>query len=233
MTSTVPSPSTSTRRTPGRWCVAGRQRFVDSTGSRGSCGATRPRDGGLVEKMRDAALDRGGPADGGRRSQPPAAVRKRVPDFSAKEREIEEGERGHALGAVRARPALQADLDAQGHVRRGFLLKVDDADRRSAAEMACRPPALLELPQGRPPPRDSIAPALPSFLLSKKSSLLLPLKSSLPPENPFSALRRRRTSRTSSPRVSAWAACRRRPPRGSPPQRSPERAMGRRTTRQW
>ena len=52
----------------------------------------------VVEKVRDAALDHGAPADGGRRSQPPAAARERVRALFAKQREIEDGERGHALG---------------------------------------------------------------------------------------------------------------------------------------
>ena len=120
---------------------------------------------GLVEEMRDAPLDRGGPADSGSGAQLPTRLRRRIGGLSAKKREIEDGQSRNALRIIRAREALEANFDAQGHVRRGFLLKVDDADRRSAAEMARRPPALQQLPQRRcrRRPKSGASPSPPTF----------------------------------------------------------------------
>jgi hypothetical protein len=67
---------------------------------------------GVLEKMRGAALDRGGPADGAGGAQLPTDLRGRIAGFSAKKGEIEDGQSRHALGIAPSRPTLQADLDA-------------------------------------------------------------------------------------------------------------------------
>ena len=91
---------------------------------------------GFLEKMRHGALENGGTVHGERRAQLPSGVRGGFGGFSAKEGEIKDGQSRHALGRILARPALQSKLDAQGYVRKGFPLKVDDSNGRSAASAA-------------------------------------------------------------------------------------------------
>jgi hypothetical protein len=97
---------------------------------------------GLLEEVRHGALNDGRTADGEGGAQLPAGVPGGFGGFSAKEGEIEDGQSRHALGRILARPALQSKLDAQGYVRRGFLLKVDDSDGRSAPSSASASPPI-------------------------------------------------------------------------------------------
>ena len=150
ITSTNPSPSTSTRRMPGWWCVAGMHevrrldRVEASRAARRGRGPRPPRRGGARHAgWRRARSPRRRNAIASGRSEEDSEdfLRRRKRERS------KTASRRYALGRIPAGPALQPEFDAHGEVRRGFSLKVDDPDGRGATSGARASPSVRQFSQ--------------------------------------------------------------------------------------